>query len=102
MLAPGLAMAHVIQARLQTAPILHTRTVQTVDSAYTLLPLVRAGLGVAWLPLSLVEMDLRTRTLKRLPDAVPLHVGVRLYRPRHSASPAQALIEKIWRASQPN
>jgi LysR family transcriptional regulator, hypochlorite-specific transcription factor HypT len=95
-LAPTLAMAHIVEGRLQSTPRLYTRTAQTADSSLTILHFVRAGLGVAWLPLALVEEDIRARRLRNLGSEYDLPLVVRLYRPLGTHKP---LLEKIWRAS---
>jgi LysR family transcriptional regulator, hypochlorite-specific transcription factor HypT len=95
-LASTLAMSTIVESRLQAAPRIYTRVVQTADSAQALQQFVRAGLGVAWLPYALVEEDIRLRRLREVDSQYDLPMVVRLYRPLGSNRP---LLEKIWRAT---
>jgi LysR family transcriptional regulator, hypochlorite-specific transcription factor HypT len=96
-LAPSLAMAHIVEGRLQSTPRIYTRTAQMADSAHTVLHFVRAGLGIAWLPEGLVQEDVRARRVRRLEAEYELPLVVRLYRPLGTSA---SLLEKIWQASQ--
>ena len=70
------------------------------DSADAIYEFVRKGLGVAWLPWSMVAADCRLQTMAVLggrSDEVPFEV--RLYRPRARQSD---IIEDIWTATEFN
>ena len=96
-LAPTLAMAHIIDARLRSTPRIYFRTAHTADSALMVQNFARAGLGVAWLPEGLVQDDILARRLRALGTQYDLPLVVRLYRALGVHTP---LLEKIWRASQ--
>ncbi|VFS48676.1 LysR family transcriptional regulator [Budvicia aquatica] len=72
------------------------KKVFTSDLATSLLAMVRAGDGVAWLPRSLAESDLMNGTLVNAGSeardfSVPIEI--RLFRP---ATPLPAAAEKLW------
>lgn len=67
------------------------------DSADAMLELTLKGVGMAWLPHSLVVQPLRQGLLKALGGkAEPIHFEVRIY--RHQA-PQSSLVEAIWSAT---
>lgn len=67
------------------------------DSADAILELALKGVGMAWLPHSLVVQPLRQGLLKALGGkAEPIHFEVRIYRHR---APQSALVEAIWDAT---
>jgi DNA-binding transcriptional LysR family regulator len=97
--APSLALGAMLQdhfgARASDAPAARTRFV--CDSPDAIHEFVRKGMGVAWLPWSMVSGDCRSGTLialGRRSDEV--HFDVRLYRPRARQS---ALVEAVWAAA---
>lgn len=68
----------------------------TAHLATVLATMARSARGVAWLPLSLIEQDLRFGTLLRAGDETwDLPIDVRLYRPRARQSTAA---EAFWEA----
>jgi DNA-binding transcriptional LysR family regulator len=78
-------------------PDAENRTAVVCDSADALRELVLKGLGVAWLPWSLVAADCRSGLLNRLgsrSDEVVFEV--RLYRPRARMAPH---LEALWEAT---
>jgi LysR family transcriptional regulator, hypochlorite-specific transcription factor HypT len=95
-LAPALAMAKIVEARLRASPRLHVRAVHVADSAQTIRQFAIAGLGVTWLPEAIVREDIRTKKLVLLGSAYDLPLDIRLYRASHGSRP---LIDAIWRAS---
>lgn len=87
----GRILHHVIGRRLSAMP---RRTLFTAPLASALRSMVLEGRGIAWLPLSLVQDDLRQGRLARAADAdwdVP--VDIRLYRDRQ---PLAAAAETFW------
>ncbi len=96
-LAPSLAMAHIVEARLGSAPRIHTKTVQTADFALTVRQFALAGLGVAWLPLSIVDDDIRRGALQRFDAQYDLPLMVKLLCASHNEN---RLLDKIWEASK--
>jgi LysR family transcriptional regulator, hypochlorite-specific transcription factor HypT len=93
-LAPELAMAKVLRAQLPASLIAHTRTVYQADFADPLLPLVKAGLGVAWLPKALIETELKTGQIVRAASAeFDVVCQVQIFR---SLSQSNELIDRIW------
>jgi LysR family transcriptional regulator, hypochlorite-specific transcription factor HypT len=95
-LSPTLAMSMIVDARLHSTPRVYTRVVQTADSAAAVMHMVRAGLGLAWLPYTLVEDDLRSHRLRQLDPQYDIPLVLRVYRPLAQHRP---LLEKIWRAT---
>ncbi len=75
------------------------RATITCDSADAIQEFVLRGLGMAWLPWSLVAADCRSGLLQVLgtrSDQIPF--DVRLYRPR---ARGRALLESIWARTDP-
>ncbi len=95
-LAPALAMAKIVEARLRANPRLHVQVVHVADSAQTIRQFAIAGLGVTWLPEAIVREDLRTKKLIVLGGDYDLPLDVRLYRSLQAGS---ALIDAIWSAA---
>jgi DNA-binding transcriptional LysR family regulator len=78
-------------------PDASNRTRFVCDSPDAIHELVRKGLGISWLPWSLVAGDCTNGTLLRLgARSDELHFDVRLYRPRARQFP---LVEAVWRAT---
>lgn len=99
--ASTLALGRLVADHLANhphAPLLH-RLVEC-DSADALLEYSLQGLGIAWLPLSLVASACKARQLVILGDA-QLAIGfeVRLYRPKKRLS---ELAEAVWASAQPS
>jgi LysR family transcriptional regulator, hypochlorite-specific transcription factor HypT len=93
-LAPELAMAKVLRAELPASLIAHTRTVYQADFADPLLPLVKAGLGVAWLPKALIETELALRHIVRAASAeFDVVCQVQIFR---SLGQCNELIDQLW------
>jgi DNA-binding transcriptional LysR family regulator len=94
--APSLALGRLLRDHLarQTEPL---PAALVCDSADAIHEFVRRGLGVAWLPWSLVAGDCRQGLLKSLggrSEAIPF--DVRLYRPRARGT---AMLEAVWAAT---
>jgi DNA-binding transcriptional LysR family regulator len=59
---------------------------------------VLKGLGVAWMPWSMVQRDCQDGRLALAGDRLDVHFDVRLYRPKRRLSPAA---EQFWQSLQP-
>ncbi|SAI70448.1 LysR family transcriptional regulator [Bordetella ansorpii] len=95
--AGGLAMARIAGDRLDTFPYALTPFV-CCDSPDGVHGLALKGLGVAWLPWSMVAGDCRRGVLAVLGGrAEEISFEVRLYRPRMQLSD---LAEAVWEATQ--
>ena len=99
--AATLALGRLVADHLANhpqAPLL--RRVVECDSADALLEYALQGLGVAWLPWSLVAAACKSGQLAAVGDA-RLAVGfdVRLFRPKRRLS---ALAEAVWATARPN
>ena len=92
----GLAMARIVGDRLESMPypLVPSMNCDSLDAARGA---VMHGLGVAWLPWSMVAGDCRRGTLLALGGASD-HISfeVRLYRPRARLAP---LAEAVWAAT---
>lgn len=92
-------LGRILRARLKQ--VLHKdapfHTVFTAHNAVLLKTLALAGRGLAWLPLSLVEGELRAGTLVRVRDeAWQVPLDIRLYRqPVNMADAAEALWKQV-------
>lgn len=97
--ADSLALGRLVQDHLANhpqAPAL--RRVIECDSADALLEYALQGLGVAWLPASLVAGACQSGTLCRVGSArLAVRFEVRLYRPKRRLSP---LAEQVWQATE--
>jgi LysR family transcriptional regulator, hypochlorite-specific transcription factor HypT len=97
-LADSLALARIWANTTPTSIKAQLRSVHRADFAEPLVPLVRAGLGLAWLPLSLVAEDLKEGRLVRVgapaQDAVCEVNLVRLTQSEH------AMVDTLWEQSQ--
>lgn len=81
----------------QSVPGAGARTRYVCDSADAIQEFVLKGLGVAWLPWSMVASDCRSGVLAPLGNrSDEVHFQVRLYRPRLRQSP---LLEQVWDAT---
>ncbi len=96
--APGLALHQILQDTLESdSRVLHLHDVMESDFAESLHEQALAGLGVAWLPLSLVRADVQASKLVRAdPDAAPGRFDIQLFQPR---TPRNALAQAVWKAS---
>jgi LysR family transcriptional regulator, hypochlorite-specific transcription factor HypT len=96
--APSLALGRLLRDHLERSPRAALPPATMVcDSADAIHELVCKGLGVAWLPRSLVAADIRRRLLLPLGGrSDEVHFEVRLYRPRARQS---ALVEAVWAAT---
>ncbi len=93
----GLALGRLLDDHLSRQDLASAQPLLRSDSADALAELVAKGLGLAWLPLSLVAAPLRQGQLMRLgqrSDAVPFEV--RIYRPRRQLG---AVAEAVWAAT---
>ncbi|MDQ8033409.1 LysR family transcriptional regulator [Bordetella genomosp. 1] len=93
----GLSMARIVGDRLDTFPYALTPFIRcdSLDAAHGL---VQKGLGVGWLPWSMVGGDCRRGALAVLGGrAEEVSFEVRLYRPRARLSD---LAEAVWDATQ--
>jgi DNA-binding transcriptional LysR family regulator len=80
-----------------TSPEVQSRTQYVCDSADAIQEYALKGLGVAWLPWSLVITDCKRGTLMALGKrSDEVHFDVRLYRRTHRLS---ADIEAAWAAT---
>jgi LysR family transcriptional regulator, hypochlorite-specific transcription factor HypT len=98
---PTLAMAQILQDHLQrqakSVTAWHLHTVAESDFAESLHELARQGLGLAWLPRSLVQQDLLQGQLVAAdPKGSAIRFEYRLYRAR---SGSHTLANKVWSAS---
>jgi DNA-binding transcriptional LysR family regulator len=97
--ADSLALGRLVQDHLANhpqAPAL--RRVIECDSADALLEYALQGLGVAWLPASLVMAACHSGTLCRVGSArLAVRFEVRLYRPKRRLSP---LAERVWQLTE--
>ncbi len=93
-LAESLALARIWANTTPAAVKAQLRSVHRADFAEPLVPLVRAGLGLAWLPLSLVAADLKQGWLVRVgapaQDTVCEVNLVRLTSNQH------AMVDALW------
>lgn len=94
--SPASGMGRIIAStRTRDAPPVSLSSVFTAHLAMVLLTMAKSGRGVAWLPLSLIERELRTGELVRSGDteAWDIPMQIRLYRPRARQS---AAAEAFW------
>ena len=95
--APQLALGRLVEDHLSQNP--HAPRLQRVvecDSADAHYEYVQKGLGVAWLPWSMVQADCQARRLALAGDAqMDVQFDVRLYRPKRRLGP---LAEALWSA----
>lgn len=98
--AATLSLGRLLQDHLVRAhPGAQERTSLVCDSADAMHELAIKGLGMAWLPWSLVAADCKRGLLTALGGrSEEVHFEVRLYRPRARQS---ALVEAVWAASAP-
>jgi DNA-binding transcriptional LysR family regulator len=96
--APSLSLGRLLADHLTAERGVALRPPSMVcDSADAMLELALKGLGVAWLPYSLVQASIRQGTLKPLGGrGDQIHYEVRMYRPRARQSP---LVEAVWAAT---
>lgn len=92
---PASGMGRIIaSARSSEASPAWLNTTFTAHLAMVLLMMAREGRGLAWLPYSLVEGDLRTGVLVRSgPNHWDIPIQIRLFRPRARQS---AVAEAFW------
>ncbi len=95
--APLLALGRLVEDHLAHNP--HAPRLQRVvecDSADAHYEYVQKGLGVAWLPWSMVFADCKAQRLALAGDArMEVRFDVRLYRPKRRLGP---LAEALWKA----
>ncbi|MDD2544849.1 MAG: LysR family transcriptional regulator [Burkholderiaceae bacterium] len=98
--APQLALGRLVEDHLAQNP--HAPRLQRVvecDSADAHYEYVQKGLGVAWLPWSMVHADCQAQRLAPAGDArLEVRFDVRLYRPKRRLGP---LAEALWKALAP-
>ncbi len=93
-LAPTLALARLLTALLPQDIAARLQTRHRADFAEPLLPMVRAGMGMAWLPYSLVAEDLANGILMRAwPLEQDIRCEVRLVR---ATGNTNELVNSIW------
>lgn len=99
--APTLALARSMQDALdRRGEALHLETVAESDFAESLHELALAGIGIAWLPRSLIAADLRSgRLVAAAKKPQPIPFEIHMFRPRAARS---ELADRIWRASKPD
>lgn len=95
--APQLALGRLVEDHLSNNP--HAPRLQRVvecDSADAHYEYVQKGLGVAWLPWSMVHADCKSKRLALAGSAsMEVRFDVRLYRPKRRLGP---LAEALWKA----
>jgi DNA-binding transcriptional LysR family regulator len=95
--APQLALGRLVEDHLSQNP--HAPRLQRVvecDSADAHYEYVQKGLGVAWLPWSMVHADCQAKRLAPAGDVrMEVRFDVRLYRPKRRLGP---LAEALWKA----
>ena len=95
--APQLALGRLVEDHLSQNP--HAPRLQRVvecDSADAHYEYVQKGLGVAWLPWSMVHADCQAKRLAPAGDArMEVRFDVRLYRPKRRLGP---VAEALWKA----
>ncbi len=96
-LSPSLALGRIWAHQVPTAIKAQLKTIYEADFAEPLVPLVKARLGVAWLPESLVAQDLKRGLLVPLDLTPAIGFEVQLVRAHPIIHP---WVEKIWLASQ--
>lgn len=95
--APSLALGRLLDDHHGTSLGLRPPPAIVCDSADAMLELTLKGVGLAWLPHSLVAQSLRRGLLKVVGGkADQVHFEVRLYRPRARQAPA---LEAVWDAT---
>ncbi|WP_140633724.1 LysR family transcriptional regulator [Methylibium rhizosphaerae] len=96
--AASLSLGALVREHLQRGmPGAAGRTRYVCDSADAIQEFVLKGLGVAWLPWSMVAAACKNRLLVPLgARSEEVHFQVRLYRPRARQSP---LLEAVWAAT---
>lgn len=95
--APTLALGRLLEDHCARAVVDLPPPAIVCDSADAILELALKGVGLAWLPHSLVAQGLRQGLLKPLGGkADQVHFEVRLYRPRARQAPP---IEAVWDAT---
>jgi LysR family transcriptional regulator, hypochlorite-specific transcription factor HypT len=98
-LAPSLALGRIWAHQIPAPIKARLKTIYEADFAEPLVPLVKARLGVAWLPESLVAQDLKRGSLVQLNLSPAIAFDVQLIRANPVTHP---WVEKIWQASQNN
>ncbi len=95
--APQLALARLIEDHLAHHPLApRLQRVVECDSADAHYEYVQKGLGVAWLPWSMVHADCAAKRLAPAGDAqLEVRFDVRLYRPKRRLGP---MAEALWAA----
>ena len=98
--APQLALGRLVEDHLAHNPHApRLRRVVECDSADAHYEYVQKGLGVAWLPWSMVHADCQAQRLALAGDArMEVRFDVRLYRPKRRLGP---LAEALWKALSP-
>lgn len=88
-------IGRILEAHLRTSSkAAHFVSVFSSHLAASLLPLVKTGHGVAWLPLSLINYELEAGRLCRLlPLAEDIDLEVRLFR---TAQPLTGVARNVW------
>ncbi len=93
----------IASTRTRDAPPTWLSSVFTAHLAMVLLTMAKAGRGVAWLPLSLIERELESGALVRSGAEdwdIPIHI--RLYRPRaRQSAAAEAFWSQINQSAEP-
>lgn len=94
----GLSMERLLSEHFERNPLAGMNVFLRCDSADAVYEFVKKGLGVAWLPWSMVAADCQRRNMMVLggrSDEVPFEV--RLYRPRARQAD---VVEAVWAATE--
>ncbi len=94
----GLSMERLLSEHFERSPLTGANVFLRCDSTDAVYEFVKKGLGIAWLPWSMVAADCQRRTLAVLGnrnDEVPFEV--RLYRPRARQAD---VVEAVWAATE--
>jgi LysR family transcriptional regulator, hypochlorite-specific transcription factor HypT len=92
-LAPSLALARIWSNQVPAEVKQRLKLVYQADFAEPLVPMVKAGLGQAWLPASLVASDLAIGHLVQTDITPPILFDVQLIR---SLNRPHTWVERIW------
>ena len=96
--APGAYLGRIVDLILKQSSIpIHLDRVYETDMAEGLKAMALEGHGIAFLPLSAVKKEVRTKKLVRAGDKLEMTMDVRLYRERPSAKEgAKSHAQALW------
>ncbi len=97
--APAMSLGRILRSRLYTiCPGEKLNVVYESDLAEAIHAMAREGVGLAWLPLSLVRSDLEHGIMVRADStASDIDMDIRLYRSRQNPKP---VVRSIWASLQ--